>query len=180
MLKFRSQIGSGLIRPNQFRVTLQFPTFIADGTNISVSSQFLCRATSLPASTVAPIPVYHRGRPINVAGEREFQPWSVAIYNEDFKLRNALLTWSHAINNIHNNTGLIRPADYKMIAIVEQLDRNDDVSKTVVLEGAFPVDISAIELDWENNNQVEMFQCTFVYDWFYEGDVSSNQTGVIS
>jgi hypothetical protein len=179
MLKFRSQIGSGLIRPNQFKVTLQFPKFITGGKNLSKSAQFLCRATSLPASTVAPIPVYHRGRPINVAGEREFQPWSVAIYNEDFKLRNALLTWSHAINNIHNNTGLIRPADYKMIAIVEQLDRNDDIPKVVTLEGAFPVDISAIELDWENNAQVELFQCTFVYDWFYESDVSSKDIKII-
>lgn len=172
MNAFKQQIGTGLVRPNQFVVTLQFPNFVTDGRDQALRSQFLCRATSLPASTVAPIPVFYNGRAFNVAGEREFQPWTVAIYNEDFQLRNALLRWSNGINNINNNSGYIMPKDYQIGVTVSQLNRNGSVLKSVQLVNAFPVDVSAIELDWENNAQIEMFQTTFVYDWYHETDVN--------
>jgi hypothetical protein len=55
---------------------------------------------------------------------------------------------------------------------VTQLDRNGTELKTVRLVDAMPIDIGAIELDWENNNQVEVFQCTFVYNWFEDADIT--------
>lgn len=170
---FKTKIGTGLIRPNQFIVTIQFPNIPGiDAGKAATESQFMCRAASLPSSTVAPIPVYYRGRAINVAGERQFQPWTVAIYNEDFSIRNSLVKWSNYINNINDNTGQIQPASYKMKVTVEQLDRNGTKIKGIFLEGAFPIEISAIELDWENNAQIEMFQCTFVYDWYHDSGVN--------
>ena len=176
MTAFKTNIGTGLVRPNQFQVSLNFPTFVADGVNRSLRGQFLCRATSLPGSTVAPIPVYYQGRAFNVAGERQFQPWTVTIYNEDFNLRDALVQWSHGINNIHNNSGFIMPRDYQVELFVSQLNRNGSVLKSVKMVNAFPIDISPIELDWENNAQIEMFQCTFVYDWYRETDINPDSS----
>jgi hypothetical protein len=180
MLGFKANIGTGLVRPNQFRVRLQFPAFVTDGVANSIRGEFLCRATSLPASTVAPIPVFYNGRAFNVAGEREFQPWTVAIYNEDFQLRNALIRWSNGINNITNNSGILTPRDYQINLIVEQLDRNGDILKQITIVNAFPVDISAIELDWENNAQIEMFQTTFVYDWYHDNNVNPDTTNNVN
>jgi hypothetical protein len=64
---FRASISQGLLRPNQFRVELNFPTFVTNGTTASFLGQFHCKAASLPASTVAPVPVYYLGRSITVA-----------------------------------------------------------------------------------------------------------------
>lgn len=176
MTAFKQQIGTGLVRPNQFKVTLDFPErLVTAGQYVSQRAEFLCRATSLPASTVAPIPVFYNGRAFNVAGEREFQPWTVAIYNEDFQIRDALIQWQHGINNINNNSGEIQPSQYQVDVSVTQLDRNGFPMKTVTMVNAFPVDISAIELDWENNAQIEMFQATFVYDWYHDSGVNPDQ-----
>jgi hypothetical protein len=171
---FRASIGTGLVRANQFRVTIKFPAIMAGFENISALGQFHVRAANLPSSTIASVPVYFQGRAVHVAGEREFQPWAVSVYNENFALRDALMTWSHRINNIHNNTGVITVADYQADLFVEQLDRNGRVLKTVTIHHAMPVEIGEIALDFQDNNSVEMFGCQFVYNYFTDSAVNAD------
>jgi hypothetical protein len=170
---FRASITNGLVRPNQFRVDLQFPGFVQGGSAASFLGQFHCRATSLPQSIVSPIPVFYQGRRVNVAGERDFQPWTISVYNENFLVKDALTRWSNGINNISNNTGIIQPAAYQTDIQVHQLGRNGEILKTVTLIDAMPVEVGGIELDFEANNQVELFQCTFVYNYFTETGVNA-------
>ena len=49
---FKAQLIGGGARPNQFNVQLTFPAFVQTGAAVGLSSQFLCKATTLPASTV--------------------------------------------------------------------------------------------------------------------------------
>lgn len=170
---FKSSITSGLVRPNTFEVNLNFPAFVQGGTDATILSQFHCKSASLPESTVAPVPVYFQGRAVHVAGERNFQPWSVAVYNENFQIRNTLERWMHGINDLGNNSGIIQPALYQTDLRVIQLDRNGAELKTIKLVNAFPIQIEPIQLDFENNNQVEIFGVTFVYDWYESSDVNA-------
>lgn len=170
---FRASVISGLVRPNTFRVELNFPSFVSGSTPAAVLGQFHCKAAQLPASTFNPIPVFYQGRSINVAGERQFDPWTVIVYNENFIIRDAMQRWSHGINNISNNTGVIQPALYQTDILVKQLGRNGDVLKTIKLVDAMPIQVSPIELDFENNAQVEIFSCTFVYNYFEESNVNA-------
>lgn len=163
---FRASMYSGGVRPNSFEIEIDYPAFVTTGNSASLLGVYHCRSGSLPASTVAPIPLAYQGRTINVAGEREFQPWQCMIYNEDFKIRDALETWSNGINNITNNTGVIQPALYQTNIRIRQKDRNGIVIKTVELFDAMPVEVGAIELDWENNNAIEQFGVTFVYNYY--------------
>jgi len=119
------------------------------------------------------VPVYYQGRAINVAGERDFQPWQIMVYNENFQVKDALTRWSHGINNISNNTGIIQPAQYQTDIIIKQLTRNGDVVKTVKLIDAMPVEVGPLELDFEANNTVQMFSTTFVYNYFEETGVNA-------
>lgn len=170
---FRASIGNGLVRPNQFRVELNFPSFVQNGTAASLLGQFHVRAASLPSSTVAAVPVFYMGRAINVGGERDFQPWTISVYNENFLVRDALVRWSNGINNIANNTGIVQPALYQTDLLVRQLGRNGEVLKTVKLVDAMPVDVGGIELAFDANNQVEIFNCTFVYNYFEDVGVTA-------
>jgi len=79
---FKSRLAFGGARPNQFTVSLMFPAFIQNGVFASSQSQFLCKATSLPGSSIEDITINYRGRPVHFAGERSFAPWRVTIYNE--------------------------------------------------------------------------------------------------
>ena len=170
---FRSSIRDGLVRPNIFTVELQFPSFVGAGSAASALGQFHCKAASLPASTFTPIPVFFQGRPTYVAGEREFQPWSVTVYNENFLIRDALATWSNGINNLSDNTGIIQPSVYQTDMVIKQKDRNGNVIKTITLHDAMPAQIGPIQLDFEANNQIEMFECVFYYTRYTETGVNA-------
>ena len=169
---FRASLPNGLARPNTFEVNLNFPAFVRGGADATKLGQFHCKGASLPESIVNPIPVYFQGRPVHVAGERQFSPWTVTIYNENFVIRNALERWSHGMNDLGNNGGIVQPALYTTDLQVKQLDRNGVPMKTVKIVNAFPIAIGPIQLDFEATNQVEVFECTFQYDWYESSSIN--------
>lgn len=165
---FKAQLRQGGSRSNQFVVELTFPGVAAAG-NAARAASFLCNATSLPAVTVANIPLQYRGRPVNFAAEREFAPWNITIINDgDFLIRNAFERWSNAIANFNATDGLVNPADYQVDLRVIQLDRNGVELKTYKFKDAYPTELGAIGLSYENP-AIQTFDVTFVYN-FYEPD----------
>jgi hypothetical protein len=161
---FKAKIKGGGARPNLFKVTLNYPAF-AQG-DVELTS-FLVRAATLPESLMSMIPVPFRGRELKVAGVRTFQPWTTQVYNDtDFNVRNALERWSNAINAHSSNVGLTNPVDYQADLIVEQLDRDETVLKTYNFRGAFPEQISQIDLAYEANDQIEVFDCVWQYQYW--------------
>lgn len=164
---FKAQMIGGGARPNQFRVELTFPSFVTLGVVAGQRAQFLCKAAQLPASTIETLPVLYRGRPVNFAGERTFQPWTVTIYNDTtFGIRNALEQWQSGIQNYNTTNGRTNPTDYQVDLMVHQLDRNGATIKSYKFVDAFPTAISAIGLDYEQQNAIEQFDVEFQYNFF--------------
>ena len=119
----------------------------------------MCKATSMPASTIAPIAVPFRGRNLQIAGDRTFDPWSVTIINDtDFNVRNSFEQWMNGINQHKLNTGLTQPSSYMADMIVEQLDKDGTVEKTYNIRGTFPTNLGAIELSYDSENAIEEFE----------------------
>jgi hypothetical protein len=169
---FKAQMLGGGARPNQFRVELTFPTFVTLGIVAGQRAQFLCKSAQLPASTIENIPVLYRGRPINFAGERTFQPWSVSIYNDtSFGIRNSLEQWQSGVQNYDGTTGRTNPSDYQVDLNVHQLDRNGAIIKSYKFVDAYPTTISAVGLDYEQQNAIETFDVEFTFNYF------TSQTG---
>lgn len=200
--QFKAALIGGGARPNQFRVTGGFPanaiqtaTGIAGaviggavgqaigqigaavgnitGTNAGNVLQFLCKAASIPDSSVGQIPVSYRGRQLKLAGDRIFSPWSIQIVNDtNFALRNAFEQWmdlinSHKTNISPSNIGYFQ--DWK----VEQLDRNDGILATYHLRGCWPIQVSDIQLSFDAQDQIEEFNVTLEYQyWEHEGITS--------
>lgn len=164
---FKAQMLGGGARPNQFRVELTFPSYVTLGVVAGQRAQFLCKAAQLPASTVENIPVLYRGRPVNFAGERTFQPWTISIYNDtSFGIRNALEQWQSGVQNYNATTGRTNPRDYQVDLNVHQLDRNGATIKSYKFVDAYPTNISAVGLDFESQNAIEMFDVEFTYNFF--------------
>ena len=165
---FKAQMQGGGARPNQFRVELTFPAFIGSAASAAGNAaQFLCRSTSLPASTVEDITESYRGRPVHFAGERTFQPWSVNVFNDtNFLIRNTMERWNNLMLSYTSTVGTARPSEYQVDLSVYQLDRNDRVIKTYTFYDAYPVNVGAIQLDFEQNNQIESFDIEWVYNYF--------------
>lgn len=165
--EFKNVLLNGGARANQFRVYLQFPTWVVGGVEAAREGQFLCKATSLPQSTIENIPVNYRGRQVNVAGERTYTPWTVTAYTDtNFVIRDNLEVWQNGIQNYTATTGRTAPADYQVQLRVDQLDRSGSIIKSYTFVDAFPIDIGAIGLDYENGNSIEQFDVTFQYNYF--------------
>ena len=162
--EFRSQISGGGARPNQFKVELQFPSFAQSGSEAGRASEFLCKSTSLPSSDIGVAYAAYRGRQLPLAGERQFRPWEVVIYNDtNFLMRNAFESWMNQINNLQYNTGVTNPSAYTVDMQVHQLDRNGAILKSYKFIGAWPQMVSPINLDFGANDQLEEFHVSFVY-----------------
>jgi hypothetical protein len=176
---FKAQMIGGGARPNQFRVELTFPSFVTLGVIAGQRAQFLCRAASLPASTIETISIPYRGRPVNFAGERSFQPWTVSIYNDTtFNIRNALEQWQSGIQQYNTTNGRTNPTDYQVDLAVHQLDRNGATIKSYKFTDAFPTNIGAITLDYEQQNAIEQFDVEFVYNFFTSNEGAGANFGI--
>ena len=156
---FKAKLKGGGARSNLFRCTINFPGY-ANG-DVELTS-FMCKGAQLPASVMTPIEVPFRGRRLQIAGDRTFEPWTVTVLNDtDFGTRNAMERWSNGINGHATNEGIVNPTDYQADLVVEQLDKNGDVIKKYDIRGAFPTNISAIEVSYDTFDTIEEFTVEF-------------------
>ena len=156
---FKAKLSGGGARNNLFQVTMSFPSY-AQG-DVSLTS-FMVKATSLPSSIISPITVPFRGRQLQLAGDRAFEPWGVTVINDtNFKVRNSFERWMNGINAHTANVGFTNPTDYMRDAIIDQLDKTGSVIKRYDIRGAFPTQLSAIDLSYDSENTIEEFCVEF-------------------
>ena len=86
IVDFRSRLKGGGARSNLFEVQMAFPDFAKPVNEALNDIPFLVKAAEIPASNIGNIPVPFRGRVLPVAGDRTFDPWTVTIINNDFKI----------------------------------------------------------------------------------------------
>ena len=173
---FRSQLIGDGARPNLFQVTLTFPTFTLNGGAAGAKTTFMAKAAQLPGSTVNQVPVYYFGREMKFAGNRAFTDWTLTIINdEDFLVRNAMESWMNAISShVTNtrNTAASNPSAYTVDAVVNQYGKTGNIIKSYTFVGLFPVDLSPIDLGWDNNDSIEEYSTTFAFQ-YWESNTTS-------
>ena len=129
---FKSRLAGGGARANQFKVTMPFPGYAAVGGETS-DLAFLCTSTSIPGQNLGTIAVPFRGRVLNIAGDRTFNPWAITVLNDtDFKIYRAMERWMNGINNMTDNEGLTNPVDYQVDVFIDHLDRNEFIADIFV------------------------------------------------
>lgn len=152
---FKAKLVGGGARSNLFKATVNFPA--GTGGDVELAS-FMCKAAQLPSSVIAPITIPFRGRQLQIAGDRTFEPWTVTIINDaNFVTRNAFERWMNSINRHNANTGLTNPLDYQADMVIEQLNKAGEVVKRYDFRGTFPTNLSSIEVSYDSENQIEEF-----------------------
>lgn len=174
--RFKAELTNGGARPNQFAVQLTFPNYVVSRAAAVTKSPFLVTVSELPGQSIGVAPVYYRGRLIKMAGDREFAPFSCTVINDSsFTIRTAVEQWMNGMENLRNKSGALQPSQYQTDMFVSQLDRNGAVLKQYKLLGAFPVELSAVSLDFGANDQLSNFQVSFQYQTFEFTNTPSNQ-----
>lgn len=182
--KFKKALKHGGARSNLFRVSwelskvggnLEAPSgTVAPGETGAKLLNFMCRATTLPTSSLTAIDVNYQGRVVKLAGVRPaFEDWTVTVINdEDMKIRRDLENWMELINGTESNrrNGGVNNdmATYKCDNVrVESLSKTGE--ETVIggyeLIGAFPTNLGEVTLDWSNDT-IQEYTVTFSFDYF--------------
>ena len=179
--KFRQRLNKGGVRSNLFEVEIK--DIPGGGEDAQDEVRFLVKAAEIPASNIGNIPVPFRGRVLPVAGDRTFDPWTVTIINNDFKIRDSMERWSNFINDMVLANGSVDPESYQKSALVKQLSRDaasgdkPEVLRQYNFIGIYPNVISNIPLDYGATDQIEEFQVTFNYLYW---TVGKDESGKIS
>jgi len=181
LANFMQNLRDG-VRPNQFYVDLALPAALQSLiTNVGESQnkiRFLCKASSIPASTVGEIAVPFRGQTFKLPGDRTFQDWEITVLNDkDFLLRDMFEQWSdmtvgHSQADRFDTGSDAR--DFMGSGEVNQLDRNGNVLKTYSMIGAWPGEISAIPVDMTSTDSIEEFTVSLKVQWWESRTTRNN------
>lgn len=163
---FKNKLTGGGARANLFEVVLSFPTIAPADVAVLDKARFLVKGANLPASTIAPIDVFFRGRTLKVAGDRSFESWTITILNDtDFAIRSAFENWMNQINRLSDNTGSTDPSSYTADAFVYQLDRDGSTLRAYHFYDIFPVSVGSIALDY-GTSTIQEFPVEFQILWW--------------
>lgn len=164
---FKAQLRGGGARANLFRVIVNYPPG-TDGD--SRLSSFMIKGATLPESTNGQIEIPFRGRKLKLAGDKTFNTWTVTVINDTgFEVRDAMERWHDLIQSASENRSAYSGANalgYMYDITVEQLDADERVLKSYDFRSAWPLTISAIDLNYETNDTIEEFTCEFAYQYW--------------
>lgn len=179
---FKSNIaGKGaysFTRSNLFKVAISLPTGVGNsGNGTAESIEFLARAASVPSYTQGTVEVPFRGRTLKISGDRTYEPFTVTIMNTmDQKLRNSFEKWMSILQFETHNFAKNTNVDIFGTADVELLKRNkkDDEEDYKVIRGyrmhyVWPSSVSAVDLDWGNNDAVQEFTVELQVQYVTQG-----------
>jgi len=159
--EFVENLAGGGARANQFEITIAGQHFSND------KFTFLCRSAQIPGMTVGEVPVPYRGRQIFVAGDRNYDAWTVTVFSDTaWSLRKDFEDWSHIIAQRGKfANGALRPTDYYAEAIVEQYDRSGMPRATYNLFDVWPTTVDPIDLAYDTNDAVMEFSVTLRFNY---------------
>ena len=172
---FAARFGGG-VRPNLFRVQINgAPEFFQD-------IEFLCKATTIPASAIGKVEVPFRGRKLQVPGDRTYEDWNVTLLNDTaWQNRSAIEAWMGRMQAHTANYADIDDLSHYGQASVSQLDRQNNIIRTYRME-CFPTNAAAITLDADTTDSVEEFEVTFAVNYFtidsMAGDGATSGSGI--
>ena len=164
---------------------------LTQGLSFDEGDLMLIKAAGMPASNITEIPVPFRGRTLKIAGDRTFDVWTITVINDtDFKWRSFFERWVNYITKASDGSGTINPSEYMADMNVAQLSRgpsaapnaiNDKTIQTLrkyIVHGVFPTSVSAIDLNYNNENEIEEFTVDLQVQW-WEAKTGTNASDII-
>ena len=169
---FKSNMAaqSGSARPSLYTVDINGKNLT---TSFTKNENILCKATSIPASTIAALPINYAGRAYKWNGFRTFDNWTVTVINdEDFGIRNKMSQWMRLIGGTFDGTRgtsygdqLLGKQWFDGDATVTQLSTSGKALSKYKFHYLWPTELAGIPVDW-SSDAVQEYTVTFAYDYW--------------
>ena len=155
----RGMKSGDFARNNLFEVEIPF---------LGEDFRFKCKAAPMPAAQVENIALGYQNRKYNIGGDRTFEAWTISIYNdEDHSTRQKFVDWQAMVHGQGNTISGSKPSEYKKTGSIRQISRDGEtITKEYSVFGAYPTLVGEIQMDWDTNNEVEVFEVTIIYDYW--------------
>ena len=162
---FLANFRGGGARPNRYEVILTFPMGVPFAQAASQKIGFTCSAATIPSTNIGVIDVPYMGRQVKVPGDKIFDDWTVSVLiDNDFLGRSVFEKWHDMLLGFRSNVAqpqMVNPANAYARAIVNQLDRADNIVQRYQVDGIFPTQVGEITLGYDQNDQVMLQPITF-------------------
>lgn len=165
--EFRSSVK--IVRPNLFTAEIYLPTIITgyDATKF----KFRCEATELPGRTVATTDSQTFGPTTKYAYDITYNDINLQIIaSEDMAERKMFEQWIDKIvtptaGGVGSTGGLIKYYDSYAAGTlkISQLKDSGNAIATYTLYNAYPIQLSPMNLTWEESNSYQRFSVTMTY-----------------
>lgn len=164
---FKDSFNGGT-RSNRFVVLPEWPAGMGGN---DPDAGFKIVSASLPVVQINTISIPYRGRLINFAGDRQYSPWVIGIYddNNTRSLWSSFQRWKELMDGhiSHKVTTSGRDFTYRQYQKtwkVKQLDiNNNEVIRNITLYKCWPSVVGEIRLDMGESNFVA-FNVTLTFD----------------
>ena len=172
-------------RSNRFIITPGAPAGSVGTAPTVEAFKFYAKATSFPGSAIGMIPVSYQGRVVKYSGERQFAEWSIQVYDSSVSssvnIRKYFEDWmtlgdnpaTHLQKYDIASTGPWK-IEFDDIAsagsgggggAVPSTTASTGYKKQFNLFSCWPIDISAIDLNYEAADSFAEFTLTLAYDF---------------
>lgn len=185
---FKRHLLDGGQRPSLFQMELRFPIGIFGGAQGQNVSRFHIRIAEIPPALMNPIVVKYAGREVKYATQRQYQPITVTLLNDEgFTVRRGLELWFNSMNlpegnvaqRTSNRAGDLT-ASYATTADIIQYSKTGAPIRTYKLVDIFPSNIGAIQLSWDNEAAIGEYTCEFQYQyWSVAGEDDYVPRGIV-
>ena len=171
--KFKAALGS-VARPNIWRAEIKFGdglfrTLGKSSSDVLPNFSYRCERTTIPGKTISTVDDYGGGPPLKLAQDVTYQDIDMTIIcATDMQERYIFETWMNVVvlPGFYAGSGLVNY--YNNYALgntltLYQYNELGDVILKYTLHDVYPVQISAMNLTWEENNTYQRFDVTLNY-----------------
>lgn len=164
---------NGGTRANRFRVYGDWPANMGF-TPTTNDTNFKIVSASLPVAQINSISIPYRGRMINFAGDRQYTPWTIGIYDDGNtnNLWRSFQRWKEMMDGHKTHTVITQNnnfsySQYQKTWTLEQLGINggNDVIRRIYLYKCWPSVVGEINLNLGESNFVA-FNVQLTFDYF--------------
>lgn len=158
------QSFNGGTRANRFEVR------IVDGwpgmSPYALDTKFKIIATQFPTAQLNAITIPYRGRPVNFAGDRQYSPWTITVYDDNNvdNLWRAFNKWKEMLDGhkTHKSSDFTYKTLQKRWEVL-QYDANGNTIRHIQLQRCWPSVVGQINLDMGSTDLVA-FTVQLVFD----------------
>lgn len=183
---FMERMNNGLIRTNKFEVEIETPAELNLNPYTEENMVLYCKSINESPSQIGILDnVFRGGRQVKFAGDRVFENMQATFYGDE-ESRDYFIRWSNMIDNFRNgftNEAISRPSRYMGILRIVNFDPygNEYRGLKRFYPNIFPVNVSGLQLDHQQTNQVDIFTVEFAINYtIYENNLTTGVGANIS